>query len=161
VDVLGIPGWHAEKNSVDFMVEKMKLAMEGCKPDIVILHCIDENIFLTLAEDGTWHAAKSDIEGKMHVEGQLTTASEETFQILLKLMETISKATEGFYTIVVLLTLRYDSVGCCRDKDHLTNRMEPDFVNNIRKELDVVRLGIKRFLNSSSREGIPGNGPQW
>jgi hypothetical protein len=52
-DVVTLRGWRAQKKSVDILVEKLKLAMDVRKPDTVVIQCLDDNIFLTQAEDGT------------------------------------------------------------------------------------------------------------
>jgi hypothetical protein len=102
VDAVVFARWRAQKKSVEIMVEKMKEAMESATPDVIILQVLDENVFLTLAEDGTVQPAREDKDGKTHVEGRLTTASADTLQMLMKLLEPLWLATEGHDTIVVL-----------------------------------------------------------
>jgi hypothetical protein len=84
------------------------------------------------------------------VEGRLIIASGEVTLILLKLLEPLWKATEGYNTIVVLPMRRFTTASCCRDKDHLTNRTEPDFEEKISKGLDEARVTIKRFMSGNS-----------
>jgi hypothetical protein len=147
VDAVVFSGWRAQKKlmvekncrrKVELMVEKMKLAMENRMPNVIVLQVLDENVFLTLAEDGTHtltgieyvagvctsvttpssptahstvQPAKVDKDGKMHMEGWLTTASEATLQILLKLLVPLWLATEGHDTIVILPIIRYVTAG--------------------------------------------------
>jgi hypothetical protein len=153
-DAVVITNWRATSKGVDFLVDKMNLAISHKRPAVIVLQILDENSFLTLFEDGTQQPAWPDKEGKLHVEGRLVVAKEEVLTVLLKLLEPVWKATEGYHTILMVPMLRYTTGSCCRDKDHLTNRMEPDFVSTLKKGLDEARLVFKRYMSSTGRSTV-------
>jgi hypothetical protein len=117
-----IPNWRATSKGVEFLDEKMNLAFSHKRPFVIILQILDENTFLTMAEDGMQQPAWPDPEAKLHVEGRLVVAKDDVLTVLLKLLEPVWKATEGFHTILMVPMLRYTTGSCCSDKDHLTNR---------------------------------------
>jgi hypothetical protein len=149
VDAVVISNWRATSKGVDFLVEEMNLAISHKRPTVIILQILDENTFLTLFEDGSQQPAWQDKEGKLHVEGRLVVAKEEVLTVLLKLLEPVWKATEGFHTVLMIPLLRYPTGSCCRDNSHMTNRMEPDFVSSLNKGLEEARILFKRYMSST------------
>jgi hypothetical protein len=84
----------------------------------------------------------------------LVMAKEDILGVLLKLLEPMWKATEGFHTVLMIPMLRYTTGSCCRDNSQVTNRMEPDFVSMLNKGLDEARLLFKCYMSSPGRSTV-------
>jgi hypothetical protein len=66
-DAVVILGWKATTIGVKILEKKIKNAMCRRKPDVVILECLDNNIYFGLLEDRGPQAAKVGTEEKEHV----------------------------------------------------------------------------------------------
>jgi hypothetical protein len=88
---------------VKILEEKMKEAMAKRKPDVIVISCLDDNIYFGMSEDGATKAAAADEDGKEHIEGRLVVGKKDAQEMLFRRLDPIWKATEGTNTIVVAL----------------------------------------------------------
>jgi hypothetical protein len=151
VDVVVIPGWKATTVGIRILEDKMKEAMARRKPEVIVISCLDDNIYFGMGEDGATQAAKADELGKEHIEGRLVVGKKDAQELLFRRLDPIWKATEGLNTIVVCPMARYVCKPCCEGAEHVTNRMEPDFVNNVRQDLREVVGGLKKYFSTTGR----------
>jgi hypothetical protein len=121
------------------------------KPEVIVISCLDDNIYFGMGEDGATQAAKADELGKEHIEGRLVVGKKDAQELLFRRLDPIWKATEGLNTIVVCPMARYVCKPCCDGSEHVTNRMEPDFVNNVRHDLREVVGGLKKYFSTTGR----------
>jgi hypothetical protein len=79
----------------------------------------------------------------------LVVANVDTQKRFLKTMEPIRVATKGIPTVVVSPMARYLTKGCCADPGHLTNRLDPDFGEKMKKDLLDAKYTMKSYFNES------------
>jgi hypothetical protein len=150
-DAVVIPGWKASTVGVKILEERLKEAIARRRPNVVIFEVFDDNTYFGMEEDGSTKAATSDDAGKEHVAGRLVVGKKDTMELLFRRMEPIWVATEGINTIIVLPMARYVCKPCCEVGEHITNRMEPDFVATIKGDIREAGGWLKKYLNGTGR----------
>jgi hypothetical protein len=151
VDAVIIPGWKATAVGVCILEERMKEAIIKRKPDVILLHCLDDNMFFGLMEDGSTVAAKKGDDGVEHIEGRLVVGKKDSQELVFRRMEPLWEATKGFATLVLVPTVRYVAKACCEEAQHVTNRLEPDFAAHQKRDLMELSLGLKSYLHNTGR----------
>jgi hypothetical protein len=143
--------WKATKVGVCILEERMTEAMTRRKLDVIVIECMDDNCYYGLLEDGSTKAATSGDDGFEHFEGRLVVGKKDAQDMLFRRMEPIWEATKGTKTIIVIPRKRFVVKACCDEAEHVSNRMEPNFITNLRQHLSEMRISLKRYLNSTGR----------
>jgi hypothetical protein len=108
VDAVIIQGWKATAVGVCILEERMKEAIIKRKPDVILLHCLDDNMIFGHIEDGSTVAAKKGDDGVEHIEGRLVGGKKDSQELVFRRIEPLWEATKGFFTTLVLVpTVRY------------------------------------------------------
>jgi hypothetical protein len=114
----------------------MRESMTRRKADVIIISCLDDNIYFGISEDrgtGT-QESKAGEDGKEHIAGRLVVGKKDMQEMLFRRMEPIL----GINTVVVVPIASYMCKPCCNEAEHVANRMEPDFASNIKQDLREV-----------------------
>jgi hypothetical protein len=108
-------------------------------------------VYFSMTEDGSILPAKKGIDNKEHIKGRMVLCKGEVQDMIIRRLDRLWEATKGINTIVMILMVRDITAGCCEDKSHVSNRMEPDFLAKLRKDLEDSRINLKRHLNGTGR----------
>jgi hypothetical protein len=144
--------WRINKSFVEHLAELTVASMAELKPKTVIVIGVEESYFMAQFEVGYTLPATKDAAGHHHINGELMVASADTQQRLLLAMEPIWKATSGTTTVVVSPMARYLTKGCCEDSGHITNRGDPGFEANMKKDLLSAKYNMKKFFKDNGHD---------
>jgi hypothetical protein len=92
VEAVVIPGWKATSVGVQILEGRLLEAISRRKPDVVILECLDDNIYFGLLEDGSSILAKAGEDGIELVEGRLVVGKKDSTELLFKRLEPLWEA---------------------------------------------------------------------
>ena len=88
-------------------------------------------------------------DGTYHVEGDLVLASKDRQFFTFKNVLPLLKILGGKNVIFVSPMPRFLYEPCCGDDDHTTNRLDPEYEEEMRRSLNECRCNIKSFLFSN------------
>jgi hypothetical protein len=123
-------------------------------PAAVVLFMMDGSVFYTRGQDGSRTLPRRGEDGKFHIEGDLIVCSQEIQAEHLNTMKPILDAVGRRPCIVISPMPRYVVEGCCQDPEHVKNRGERYFRDNMQRQLDGVARSIKNFLFKTHRRNM-------
>lgn len=144
-----MPSWRATKTGIAELLDTTKLAIKSCNPKVVVLVILDNNVFFGRSEDGELKLAnKLTGEDRYHVDGELMVAGkEEQFRIFRELKPVFELCRDRKF-IVVTPMARYVTDGCCANQDHMANRSNPEFLDDMYRGLNELASNFKNMLFS-------------
>ncbi len=99
--------------------------------DTVVIDSMSNIAFLGTDDDGLpIPAEKSEEDGRYHLSGDLQLAPPSAFKSTMKMVDIIISNTGEAKIVLTVPLPRYVLVACCDDTSHVSNRQDPDFVNN-------------------------------
>jgi len=146
VTTVTCPGWRILRGAVEKMRELVEAEIQKHNPGCVIFQLMDNSVFFARAEDGSLVPARRGTEGVYHVDGDLVVAHKDTLCNLFRLLTPLFELVKGRKRVVVLPLPRYVTSLCCQDLEHIPNRKEAGFYNNIREGLNVLGRTFKDYL---------------
>ena len=139
------PGWRITGGGMESMVRN--IASLDLQPDCLIIQALDNSAYYCLQEDGTLSLpARSGVDGKFHVKGELRVASEEQTMALLRLLVPLIKAVPGATVLLVTCLPSYTNAPCCEDNTHMVGR-DPGTAARIVADLAQMKKHVRAFAN--------------
>jgi hypothetical protein len=94
-----------------------------------------------------------------HIEGEVQVASRETqlehFYTLRPLLDAVGKKK----TLLVAPLPRYITSGCCTDRRHTINRLDPYYRENMNMQLESLKWNLKDHVYNLNLKKHQGDGP--
>jgi hypothetical protein len=126
--------------------------LEEVDPAVVILQLLDNSTFFSKTEDGSRQMPRQDPAGLFHLEGELRVcASDVQFRALKPIFDVLGRKK----CILVAPMPRYVVAGCCGYSGHVSNRLEPYYLEDMQMQLDGYRRHLKEHLFTAGRKNIP------
>jgi len=146
-------GWKISNDSIEAVTPALKEKIEAApKGTPIVLFCLDNSTYFSYAPDGSMKppAKSSPTDDKYHIEGELSVAPDRWISITIeKLNRLVSVCKEN--TVFVMSPLpRYVVSACCKDKSHITNYEDSDYLSNMKQELDRLNSTVKKRLESAT-----------
>jgi len=147
VVLCGKPGWRANKWTAGEMESKVVQALEGItSDDVIIIQMLDNTIYMSRTEEGGDLPIRQYGDGSYHVDGEVILAGKERQHLLFKGILPILKHLANRKCVFVTAMPRYICAGCCEDPEHVVNREDEDFEEDLRENLQECRGNFKDFL---------------
>ena len=116
------------------------------KPDAIVFQLLDNILYQGRCLDGSTLLQSKDGDGRFHVEGELILAPKTSQLNIFNMLKPVMAAGGEVPFIFITPMPRYVSGTSCDSEEHLTNRSEPGFVNNLLDGLEDVRRNFRSFL---------------
>jgi hypothetical protein len=145
-ELVTYPEWRITQAFVTRMVTDLAAAMAARRPKAIIVAGLDESYYMAQYEEVHTSPARKDAVGHYHIDGDLIVAAKTAQLRMLNILAPVWEQTEGTKTVVVCPMVRYITEGCCDDGDHIPNRMDPGFNDQLKKELLEARNVLKDFF---------------
>jgi hypothetical protein len=148
---LATGGWKLSSENVDKMLPDLReLLSGGGLPSTtpLIFFCLDKSSFLAASEEGGLILISKCVpeDDGYHVAGALVVAPERAMQYAIaQLRRAIAECGE-FPVFLVTPWTRYVSQPCCRDAGHVTNFQDPEFLTDIRRDLNKQKIQLRKSL---------------
>jgi hypothetical protein len=146
--------WRITRESCESMANTITETIDQEDPAAVVLFMMDGSVFYTRGQDGSRTLPRRGEDGKFHIKGDLTVCSQEIQAEHLNTMKPILDAVGRRPCIVISPMPRYVVEGCCQDPEHVKNRGERYFRDNMQRQLDGVARSIKNFLFKTHRRNM-------
>ncbi len=141
------PGWRANKHPVSEIVPQVEELLKQLREDdIIIIECLDNTAYYWRTEEGGDIPVRKYVNGEYHVEGDLVLATRERKALMLDNLEPLLRVLRHRKVILVTPMPRYLYESCCGREDHVPNRMEDGFEEELRRSLGEFRLNIEKLL---------------
>jgi hypothetical protein len=148
------PGWTINRRDVEEMAARINRRVADEDPAVVILQLLDNSVFYVKTGDGSRHLPWQDEEGCFHVKGELRVCAGEVQEDHFRALKPIFDAVGKRKCILVSPMPRYVAAGCCSDMNHVANRNDPYYLEDMRIQLEGLRRHLKEFLYTSGRKNI-------
>jgi hypothetical protein len=146
--------WRIMRESCEAMATTITKTIDQEDPAAVVLFMMDSSVFYTRGQDGSRTLPRRGDDGKFHIEGDLTVCSPETQAEHLNTMRPILDAVGRRPCIVISPMPRYVTDGCCQNPEHVKNRSEHFYRDDMQRQLDGVARSIKNFLFKTHRRNM-------
>jgi hypothetical protein len=129
------------------------LSGQSDQPDLVIIQVLDNNTFFVARDDGTLSLPRKGVDKKFHVEGDLTVASKDQINLVLKSIKPLLTAAPTVPKVLVLPMPRYAHKKCCDRQGHVAN-MGPGLLADLTAGLKSVKKSVRSFLFREKISGV-------
>jgi len=118
---LSTPGWLATKENISKVTDYVKNEKLG-KNDLLVLDLFSNSSFMGTDEAGMpRRAARSPVDGRYHIVGQLQAAPKTMYQTVLNEAKGLLTAAGDAQLLLVAPFPRYVVGKCCDDPTHIAN----------------------------------------
>jgi hypothetical protein len=114
---------------------------------VIIYHIFDNNAYFCVGEDGSKSLPTKDGggDGRYHVKGRLEVAEHSVVKSLVNLSTELFRAGGEAEKIIFSPFPRF-IIPCCMDEEHVANRSEPGFKENVLGELKEFKRSLKDLI---------------
>jgi hypothetical protein len=148
------PGWTISRINVEQMAANISRRLEEVDPAVVILQLLDNSAFFSKTEDGSRQMPRQDPAGRFHLEGELRVCASDVQEDQFRALKPIFDVLGRKKCILVAPIPRYVVAGCCGSSGHVTNRLEPYYLEDMQMQLDGYRRHLKEHLFIAGRKNI-------
>jgi len=144
---LTLSGWKLSERAATDLAEDIREQTPDHLADntVVILQIFDNAIFRGHDENGKL-VEPFRKEGKYHILGHLSTASEEELKYLFALAAPVIRAAKKCPVILLSPLYRYVTGRCCSDPTHCTNYPERDFTSRLGRAVQAIGKQLKTLI---------------
>jgi uncharacterized membrane protein YgcG len=146
------------RGSGEMIREKVEEVMRDFKPTVIIMQLMDNTTFEVITEDGKRLPPKK-LDGKTHFAGDIAVVDKAVMRKLLVMCRPALDATVGIKTVFIGPLPRYVTGACCRNNEHMGNRIEPGFFLKMKQDLAAVNKEIKDFLYNDDYQHVRAMDP--
>jgi hypothetical protein len=139
-------GWRANPTSVTSFVAQTKAILSTTTSDVVVIHALDNSIFLGKTDDGGLLPAQRGPDGCYHIVGDLEVASKERQFEIYNLLKPLLDLVRDKRVVFVAPMPRYTVNSCCDEREHISNRFQRDFKSTLTAKLADLKGNLKSFL---------------
>jgi hypothetical protein len=154
VDVLTSSWLTVSRPSMEQLAGQARKIILDVDPNLVILQVLDNSCFYAKQDDGSRQLPKMSTDDICHIEGEVQVASRETqlehFYTLCPLLGAAGKKK----TLLVAPLPRYITSGCCSDRGHTINRLDPYYRENMNMQLESLKRNLKDHVYNLNRRNI-------
>ena len=122
--------------------------------DVIIVHCLDNTVYLARTEEGGDLPIRQYSNGEYHVDGELVLSCKERQYSIFKSILPFLKLLEKRKVVFITPLLRYVVTSCCDHPEHVTNSDEPGFEETMRIKLSECRRNFQDFLFCNGLRGF-------
>jgi hypothetical protein len=148
------PNWRISSGNVDSLAQKIGEAIIDVDPAVVVLQLLDNSCYFGRASDGSRTPAKKGIDGKYHLEGDVTICAYDTQLEHIKALKGILDAVNKRTCLLVTPLPCYVTAGCFLSPEHCSNRRYQDFRQHLMASLELLRKNFKDFLFYDGRRNV-------
>jgi len=153
--------WRPTPDTIKKTAQELADAVESsATPPVVIFQFLDSAAFYARCEDGSLVPAHQGLDeyakpdGRFHLDGELVVAPKELFLHTLKTSLPLLKAANGCKKILLSPLPRYWLTSCCEDQEHIANRADADFEDQLFAGIDELRRQCKDYLFKNKIENV-------
>ena len=146
VNMVRTTNWQPTRDGSTALADHVREAVWVGQTGATVFQILDNLLYMGRLPDGTISHAKRDNDRKFHVIGDLVIAGKEAQYNLYKALRPALTAAGSGPIIIITPMQRYISNGCCDDSTHVTNRTNPDFVQELDKSLADTRANMRSFV---------------
>jgi hypothetical protein len=154
VDVLSSSWLTVSRQNMEQLAGQVRKIVLDVDPDLVILQLLDNSCFYVKQEDGSRQLPKVNKDDICHIKGEVQVASRETqmehFHTIRPLIDAVGKKK----TLLVAPLPRYITTGCCSDRGHTINRLDPYYRENMNMQLESLKRNLKDHVYNMNRRNI-------
>jgi hypothetical protein len=154
VDVLASSWLTVSRTSMEQLAGQVRKIIQDEDPDLVILQVLDNSCFYAKQEDGSRQLPKMGPDDICHIEGEVQVATRETqlehFYTIRPLLDAVGKKK----TLLVAPLPRYITSGCCVDRRHTINRLDPYYRENMNMQLETLKRNLKDHVFNLNKRNI-------
>jgi hypothetical protein len=145
--------WRAMKTKVEALAASVEKAMENKQVDCVVFALADNNIYQAMYNGETSPALK-DSEGNYHVCGDLVLSSKSAQHSFFNSLKPVFDKVRGKHVLFMTPLPRYIVSGCCNDAEHMANRSQLGFEQQLLKDLTDTAENFKNFMFTSGYKNV-------
>jgi hypothetical protein len=139
-------GWRATTTGVNMLLSQVKELLANYTCDTVVFQLTDNSIFFGKTEEGALMPAMKGPDGKFHLNGDLEVAGRTRQFEILNLLKPVLDLVKDVPAIFISPMPRYVACGCCDEHDHVANRFQRGFKDEIMAKLAEVKANTKNFM---------------
>jgi hypothetical protein len=149
VAVVSTPSWRPTATWIETAAKELTGLCANASPDTLILfQFLDCAAYYAKTEEGDLLPSRRVVgTNNYHLDGDLVVAPAETFLASLKTSLPLLRAGVGKQKVLLSPLPRYWAKGCCDDEEHIRNRCEPTYEDDIFEGLDRLRRQCKNFAH--------------
>jgi len=142
-------GWKISNDSIEEAIPALKEQIAAApKGTPVVLFCLDNSTYFCSAADGSMiPPVKCSVQdNKFHVVGDLVIAPDRWVTITIEKLNRLTSVCTENPVFVLSPMPRYVVSPCCKEKTHITNYDEADYLTVIMKELARFNNTVRTTL---------------
>jgi hypothetical protein len=140
--------WEATATRIEYMRSKLAEGLQHIKAGTIVLHLLQDEVFVGRASDGSILKPKLDEDGLPHISGDLSVIDNRACSNILDQLLPIINEAAGRNLIIVAPTPIFVDKPCCDSNEHVTNRSRIDFLLEQKKGLATVLDTIRAFIKA-------------
>jgi hypothetical protein len=128
-------------------IEDALKTLKVSKDTILVLQVFDSGFYMVRTEEGSLipPCKRGEGPGTYHIDGVLELLNRESqFDMFRQLIHEFTGFKENVMIFLAPLPC-YVEAGCCEDVDHVSNRLQPDFLKKMEEGVFSARQNIKNF----------------
>jgi hypothetical protein len=138
--------WRVTPTSVIQFQAKIKEMLAKHITGALVMQMLDNSVFFGKAEDGSLLPALKGADGIFHLDGDLVVAGKERQMEILNMILPILEMVRDLLVVFIAPMARYFKNGCCDERNHISNRFQRSFRDDINRQLADLTKNIKNFM---------------
>ena len=153
--VISTPSWRPTVTAVEKACTELTAALADLHGEVLIVfQMLDCAAYYARTEEGGLLPSRQAQGGKYHIDGELVVAPKELFLPYLKNCLPVLRAGGTVRKLLLTPLPRYWLGGCCEDVDHIPNRMEESYEDELFTGVDKLRRFTKDFVHMNKLTSV-------
>jgi hypothetical protein len=128
--------WRITRASVESLATNLRRQIEAEEPETIVFELLDNSVFVGKQEDGSRLLPKKEADGRYHIQGEVQVCARDVQLEQFSALKPIFDAAADKKIIWMVPAARYLTSGCCENREHVSNKDDPDAAGVPEKEYE-------------------------